>query len=51
MWQVYCKLVGVELTALNANKVLGKLPDMTFWVFTMLKGHRTEIVSHKKSAR
>ena len=43
LWQVHCKLVGTELTALNANKVLGKLPGTTSWAFTMLMRHRSEI--------
>ena len=49
LWQVYGKLVGSELTTLNANRVLGKLPDMTSWAFSILVVHRSEIVSHKFS--
>ena len=48
LWQV-TKLVGPELTALNANKVLGKLPDMTSWAFNTLMEHRSDKVSHNRS--
>ena len=44
---MYGKLVDSEPTALNANGVLGKLPDMTSWASNLLKGHRSEEVSHK----
>ena len=40
---------GVELTALNANKVLGELPDMTSWAVIFLMGHRSEIAGDKLS--
>ena len=33
LWQVYGKLVCFELNALNAPKVLGKLPALTSWAY------------------
>ena len=49
VWRVYGKMVGSELTALNAPKVLGKLPDITFWACNILMEDRSEIVSSKLS--
>ena len=45
----YGKLVGSELTAFNANQVLGKLPDMKSWAFNILMRHRSEKVGYKLS--
>ena len=36
-------MAGSAVNALNAPKVLGKLPDMTSWAFNFLMGHRSEI--------
>ena len=47
LWQMYCTLVGSVLTTLNANKVSGKFPYMTYWTFNMLMEHRSDIVSHR----
>ena len=47
--RLYGKIVGSELTALNAPKVLGKLPDITFWACNILMEDRREIVSSKLS--
>ena len=44
-----CKLVGSDLTILDANKVLGKLPDMASWAFKMFTEHRNEVVGHTLS--
>ena len=49
VWQVYGKMVGSELTALNAPKVPGKLPDITYWACNILMEHRSEIVGLKLS--
>ena len=49
LWQMYGKMVGSELTALSAPKVLGKLRDMTYGAFNILMGHRSETVGFKLS--
>ena len=38
-----------ELTALNAHKVLGKLPDLASWASNSLMEHRSGIFSFKLS--
>ena len=49
LWQAYGNLVGSELNALSALRVLGNLPDTTYWAYNILTGHRSEIVVYKLS--
>ena len=48
LWLVCGKNVGVS-SHTHANKVMGKLQDMTSWACIILMRHRNEIKSHKLS--
>ena len=49
LWVVCGENVAADLTSLNANKVMSKLPDVTSLACIILNRHRNEIESHKLS--